>query len=53
MGDTGNAAGTPQLHVEVHYPKGKTFTCTHCAPRKSGLTSLDPFNSLAGASPRA
>jgi hypothetical protein len=52
MGDTGNASGTPQLHVEIHYPSGNSFTCTHCKPRKSGLTSIDPFNSLVNATPR-
>ena len=53
LGDTGNAAGSPQLHVEVHYPRGSTFACTHCSPRKSGETALDPFASLAAASARA
>lgn len=52
LGDTGNAAGTPQLHVEVHYPRGSTFACTQCSPRKPGETALDPFASLAAASAR-
>lgn len=51
MGDTGNAQGTPQLHVEVHYPSGNSFTCTHCTPNKT-VTSIDPFNSLANATRR-
>lgn len=49
LSDSGNAAGTPQLHVEIHYPAGKTFTCTHCKPKKSGQTSIDPYASLAQA----
>jgi hypothetical protein len=49
VGDTGNAADTPQLHVEAHYPRGSTFACTHCNPRKSGETAFDPFASLAAA----
>ena len=52
MGDTGNAQGTPQLHVEVHYPLGHSFTCTHCSPRKSGVTAIDPFATLTNATPR-
>ena len=51
MGDTGNAQGSPQLHVEVHYPSGNSFTCTHCTPNKT-VTSIDPFNSLANATRR-
>jgi murein DD-endopeptidase MepM/ murein hydrolase activator NlpD len=51
MGDTGNAQGTPQLHVEVHYPSGNGFACTHCTPTKT-VTSIDPFNSLASATRR-
>lgn len=51
MGDTGNAQGTPQLHTEIHYPAGNTFTCTHCSPNKT-VTSIDPYNSLVNASRR-
>jgi murein DD-endopeptidase MepM/ murein hydrolase activator NlpD len=52
MGDTGNAAGTPQLHAEIHYPAGSGFTCSHCAPSKT-LTSIDPEASLIRATRRA
>jgi murein DD-endopeptidase MepM/ murein hydrolase activator NlpD len=52
MGDTGNAAGTPQLHVEIHYPSRSTYTCSHCKPSKSGMTSIDPHASLAQAALR-
>jgi hypothetical protein len=52
MGDTGNAAGTPQLHAEIHYPAGSNFTCTHCTPNKV-VTSIDPEPSLMGAAKRA
>jgi len=51
MGDTGNAAGTPQLHVEIHYPKGSTYVCGHCAPTKA-VTSIDPYASLVNATRR-
>ncbi len=51
LGDTGNAQGSPQLHVEVHYPTGNSFACTHCTPSKT-VTSIDPFNSLANAARR-
>lgn len=51
MGDTGNAQGTPQLHTEIHYPAGNTFTCTHCTPNKT-VTSIDPYNSLVNATRR-
>jgi hypothetical protein len=51
MGDTGNAAGTPQLHVEIHYPAGTSFTCNHCTPNKS-VTSIDPEASLIRATRR-
>jgi hypothetical protein len=49
VGDTGNAAGTPQLHTEIHYPSGASYTCTHCSPKKAGLTAIDPYASLAVA----
>jgi murein DD-endopeptidase MepM/ murein hydrolase activator NlpD len=52
MGDTGNAAGTPQLHAEIHYPVGSTFTCNHCTPNKA-LTCIDPEASLIHATRRA
>ena len=48
MGDTGNAAGTPQLHAEIHYPQGSGFTCSRCTPNKA-LTSIDPEASLLRA----
>jgi hypothetical protein len=51
MGDTGNAAGTPQLHSEIHYPAGSSFTCSHCTPSKV-LTSIDPEASLVRATRR-
>lgn len=51
MGDTGNAAGTPQLHAEIHYPAGSSFTCSHCTPNKT-LTSIDPEASLVRATRR-
>lgn len=53
MGDTGNAQGTPQLHVEVHYPIGQRFTCAMCSPNKVGLTAIDSYASLLLATPRA
>jgi murein DD-endopeptidase MepM/ murein hydrolase activator NlpD len=52
MGDTGNAAGTPQLHAEIHYPVGSNFTCSHCTPNRA-LTAIDPEASLVRASRRA
>ncbi len=52
LGDTGNAAGTPQLHVELHDPSGTGFRCSVCSPHKP-VTSLDPFASLSQAAPRA
>ena len=51
MGDTGNAAGTPQLHAEIHYPAGTSFTCSHCSPSRV-LTSIDPEASLVRATRR-
>lgn len=52
IGDTGNAAGYPQLHVEIHYPTGSSFVCAECAPEKQ-LTAIDPYASLLRATPRA
>jgi murein DD-endopeptidase MepM/ murein hydrolase activator NlpD len=51
LGDTGNAAGVPQLHVEIHYPAGTGFRCGHCSPPHT-VTSLDPYASLLGAAVR-
>jgi murein DD-endopeptidase MepM/ murein hydrolase activator NlpD len=51
MGDTGNAAGTPQLHAEIHYPAGSSYSCSHCTPSKV-LTSIDPEASLVRATRR-
>ncbi len=48
MGDSGNAGGHPQLHLELHYPRGVTFTCTKCGPApRAGMTALNPSASLA------
>ena len=52
MGDTGNAAGTPQLHAEIHYPQGSGFICSRCTPNKT-VTSIDPEASLVRARRRA
>ncbi len=52
MGDTGNAAGTPLLHAEIHYPSGSSFTCNRCAPSRV-VTSIDPEASLVRATRRA
>jgi murein DD-endopeptidase MepM/ murein hydrolase activator NlpD len=51
MGDTGNAAGTPQLHAEIHYPTGSNFACSHCTPNRV-LTAIDPEASLVRATQR-
>jgi murein DD-endopeptidase MepM/ murein hydrolase activator NlpD len=51
MGDTGNAVGAPQLHVEVHYPRGASFSCTRCTPEKT-LTAINPYPSLVNAAVR-
>lgn len=51
LGDTGNASGSPQLHVELHYPAGSRFACKSCRPRQS-LTAINPFESLARAQSR-
>jgi hypothetical protein len=52
LGDSGNAAGAPQLHLEIHYPTGRSFACRRCLPRKHELTAINPYASLVGASPR-
>lgn len=51
MGDTGNAVGAPQLHVEIHYPRGVTYVCGECSPQRR-LTAIDPYASLLRAAPR-
>jgi murein DD-endopeptidase MepM/ murein hydrolase activator NlpD len=51
MGDTGNAVGAPQLHAEIHYPAGSSFTCNRCAPGKV-LTAINPQPSLVRAKGR-
>lgn len=51
VGDTGNAAGAPQLHVEIHYPAGAGYTCRRCTPPTT-LTSIDPAASLREATRR-
>ena len=48
MGDTGNAVGVPQLHVEIHYPLGMSYRCAHCAPQQQ-VTMLDAYASLLAA----
>ena len=52
MGETGNATGDPQLHIEIHYPLGQSFTCTRCTRKKSGMTALNPYPSLSKAAIR-
>ena len=52
MGDTGNAVGDPQLHVEIHYPQGSDFACRHCPAGHARMTAIDPYRSLANATPR-
>lgn len=50
LGETGNAAGDPQLHLEIHYPYGKTFVCQRCAPApRPGMTAINPHPSLSNA----
>lgn len=49
LGDTGNAAGSPQLHVEIHLPGTDTFTCTRCRPTKPLMTAINPYQSLITA----
>ena len=51
MGDSGNAGGHPQLHLETHYPRGVTFNCTKCGPTpRAGMTALNPSESLSNSS---
>lgn len=52
VGDSGNAAGTPQLHTEIHYPAGLRYPCNRCAPSRA-LTSLNSEASLLGAAHRS
>lgn len=52
VGDSGNAAGTPQLHTEIHYPAGFSYPCHRCAPSRA-LTSLNPEASLLRAARRS
>ncbi|MCA1672911.1 MAG: M23 family metallopeptidase, partial [Actinobacteria bacterium] len=52
VGDSGNAAGAPQLHTEIHYPPGFSYPCRHCAPGRA-LTSLNPEASLLRAARRS
>lgn len=51
VGDTGNAAGTPQLHTEIHYPVGFDYPCARCTPGRA-LTCIDPTASLDRAARR-
>lgn len=52
VGDTGNAVGTPQLHVEVHYPADFAFRCRRCQP-ETLVTGFSPYPSLARATLRS
>ena len=56
MGNTGNAADQPQLHVELHYPRSNAiqnaFQCARCEPVKDGMTAFNPFPSLSNATAR-
>ncbi len=52
LGDSGNADGQPQLHVEIHCPAGSSFTCPDCTPEKGPMTAINPYLSLANATPR-
>jgi hypothetical protein len=51
LGDSGNAVGEPQLHVEIHYPKGVSYRCTRCQRPKT-VTALNAYASLIGATKR-
>jgi hypothetical protein len=59
LGDTGNAQGSPQLHLEIHYPRDSAtqnvnaYTCTDCAPNKSVVTAINPATSLSKALSRS
>ena len=52
MGETGNAVGDPQLHVEIHYPRGNSYTCTRCPAGRPAMTAINPYRSLANAATR-
>ncbi|HEX2299146.1 MAG TPA: hypothetical protein VHH34_11635 [Pseudonocardiaceae bacterium] len=52
VGDSGNAAGVPQLHTEIHYPAGVGYPCSRCTPSRL-LTSLNPEASLLQAARRS
>jgi murein DD-endopeptidase MepM/ murein hydrolase activator NlpD len=52
MGDTGNAVGRPQLHLELHRPLAGAGVCHRCLPASASVTSIDPFPSLAAAAAR-
>lgn len=51
VGDTGNAAGAPQLHAEIHYPAGSGYRCRRCVPSRT-LSSVNPHASLDRAALR-
>jgi murein DD-endopeptidase MepM/ murein hydrolase activator NlpD len=48
MGDTGNAAGEPQLHLEIHYPLRRGYVCRMCAPDRR-VTAINAAPSLMRA----
>lgn len=49
MGDSGNAPGDPQLHVELYLPRGAKFSCAKCPPLSPKRGAANPFPSLAQA----
>ena len=49
IGESGNAVGDPQLHLEIHHPIGSSFACSRCRPKRYGLTAIDPYPSLRAA----
>ena len=55
MGDSGNAPGDPQLHVELYlprtaaFPDGEKFSCAKCPPLSPKRGAANPFPSLAQA----
>ncbi len=52
MGETGNAIGDPQLHVEIHYPQGNSYGCARCPAGHAAMTAINPYRSLADAKRR-
>ena len=52
MGDSGNATGDPQLHLELHYPRGSDFACRRCPTGHARMTAINPYRSLTNATPR-